>query len=168
MIQRFEWWKYILGKMWRLWYRWDLWNALAASKKHVQERNRACERPLIERQPSESEASALTNLSAIRKELGECPLNFSKRFQNQLWDCQLWLYRPACSLPGLIATLDAPLARNKILSSYYLKVILAMVYQHEEPEVRANNEITISFFAAPEVWGRGEYILLDGSYLLTS
>jgi hypothetical protein len=47
--------------------------------------------------------------------------------------------------------LDAPLARNKILSSYYPKVVLAMVYQHEEPEARANNEIIISVFAAPEV-----------------
>jgi hypothetical protein len=35
--------------------------------------------------------------------------------------------------------------------SYYLKVVLAMVYQHEEPDARANNEMIISVFADPEV-----------------
>jgi hypothetical protein len=45
--------------------------------KNVKARNRACERPSIERQPSESEAPALTSLFAMQKELGECPFNSS-------------------------------------------------------------------------------------------
>jgi hypothetical protein len=54
----------------------------------------------------------------------------------------------ACSPLGLIATL---MHHWKDMSSYYVKVVLAMVYQHEESEARANKEVIIFVFAAPGV-----------------
>ncbi len=47
---------------------------------------------------------------------------------------------------GLIATL---MHHWKDMSSYFVKVVLAMVYQHEGSEARANKEMIISVFAAP-------------------
>lgn len=51
----------------------------------------------------------------------------------------------ACSPLGLIATL---MHHWKDMSSYFVKVVLAMVYQHEGSEVRANKEMIIFVFAA--------------------
>jgi hypothetical protein len=52
----------------------------------------------------------------------------------------------ACLPLGLIATL---IHHWKDMSSYSVKVVLAMVYQHEWSEARANKEMIISVFAAP-------------------